>query len=347
MIKISKELLISVITLTVVFILALAGKLSVDGKFEVLNLSFEISDFGYDTDTVLYNLKNSYNISEKSAKELYDTGDFICLGLEYSVSNRSPLPMFIFHPIFCNNPTVYVSTETPEAQSECYVLPNEETLLYTSIIMKKSDFSVEKLNKLKFYLLTLGASPLTKISVNSSITPLEYSYEYDAPDKEFPETFEYIKNYYIPNENSKETLNLDDFNDNSNSLIRFYSSGTEVYGIERFEYHGAHYCGVAFFDKNGKYTKGMAIHKIFENKSEFEVDIGVLTIDDIKKLDPDCLIFETTDDTVKTYHYFKSEICKEITYKNNIVTDIEDISVEDMFTCLNDKDALYIDLLNY
>lgn len=325
--------------LFVVIVFAVIMNLLVQGNFRIRNVYYGVDEEMYDSkESFVSILTDSYNISRSEAEELYESEDFMKINIGYTITNKSLFPMYVSKTVFCNDSRVFVCVEKPESQSKCYVSAGESTTLSTSIILRKSDFTREILENMKIYALTIGASPLVKLELNSDIELIDTLYEASRPDEAFPELFEHEKKYYLPYVSDGEELTLNDFNDNARGIYRFYSDSNELYCIDRFEYENISYYGIAFFDKDGFFQKGMAVHRIFEDKTDFEFQEGESTIGEVVAVDGGCLLFSMPDGTVKTYHYFNDGTCIEITYADNIVLEISEFSVEEMISKLFTED---------
>lgn len=336
-----KMIIIGFLAVFIVFLIAM--NLLIQGDFRIRNIYYGVDEEMYDSkESFVSILTDNYNISRSEAEELYESEDFMKINIGYTITNKSLFPMYVSKTVFCNDSRVFVCVEKPESQSKCYVSVGESTTLSTSIILKKSDFTTELLENLKIYALTAGVSPLVKLDFSSSVANLSNLTESSEPDELFPDLFEHKKNYYLPAENKNTHLTLNDLNNSSVNINRFCSEGDKVYCVDRFEYSGVHYCGFAFFDENGKFQRGMAIHKLFDDKTDFNFQVGESTVDDVRAVDGGSLIFEMPDETQKTYHYFNDGTCIEITYSHNVVAHIAEFSVEDMFSCLIKSDSEYI-----
>ena len=139
----------------------------------------------------------------------------------------------------------------------------------------------------------------------------------------------------------QEKYSINEYNDYTLSYSRITSG--YVYTVSRFVYKDQNYCGIAFYDENGMFKKGMAIHKLWDDKTVFDFPIGESSFDDVKVIDSGCMLFEN-DDGMKSYHYFRDKTCIEITYtKDKIISKIKEFSIDDMFEKLIVDDAIYIE----
>ena len=335
-----KRSIVFLVVLLFVIVFVVIMNLLVQGNFQVKNIYYgAYEELGDSKESFMNSLTDEYNVSRSEAEELYESKDIMKINIGYTITNKSLLPMYVSKTVFCNDSRVFVCVEKPESQSKCYVSAGESTTLNTSIILRKSDFTREILEDMKIYALTIGASPLVKLELNYDIELIDTLYEASRPDEEFPELFEHEKKYYLPYEADGEALTLNDFNDNTRNIHRFYSASNKLYCIDRFEYENISYYGVAFFDEDGLFQKGMAIHKVFDDESDFRFQIGVSTIEDVRAVDGGSLRFIMSDGTVKTYHYFKDGTCIEITYVDNVILEISEFSVGDMFSNLIPEDV--------
>lgn len=341
--KTNKKKIILIFVVIVFLIIVVFFYSSVNGDFEIGNIYYNVEDRDItDKDLFVQTLTDSYNMSGEEAEYFYDTDDYMKITIGYTINNQSPLPMYISNPVFCNKSYIFVCNDKPESQSLCFLSAGENTQLRTDLILRKSEFTQEIFENLKIYIFTIGVSPLVKLNLSTSSATLSELVELSEPDPILPELFEHKQNYYLPKGNDNPELTLNDFNHNSVNITRFYSKGSYVYSIDKFEYNENHYCGVAFFDENGMFERGMVIHKLLKNTDKFDFKVGKTTLDDVKKVDLGCITFKLTDGTTKTYHYFDDKSCIEITYIDNVITTIENFSVEDMFSCITDEDLEYI-----
>lgn len=302
------------------------------------------SIFPYDIkheDEFIEKLMKSYNISEEQAVDVFNNpNDYVNVVIEYTIDNKSLLPMYVVNPLFCNDSTVFINTEKPESQAICYIPTECSSLFGTDIIVKKSKLNNEFLENLKITVLTFGASSLCNISFSGYENIVDVLEINEEDIGMCHEVFMEELYYYQPINNTEKEYSLNAYNELSLNYSRIIPECT--YTVSKFVFNKNNYCGVAFFDTNGMFESGMAIHTIFEDKTCFNFSIGESTLDDVKSVDIGCLVFKYGDE-IKTYHYFSDETCLEICYtKNEIISSIDEISVGYMFDNLIVDDANYI-----
>lgn len=336
--------LIPIFIFVVVSFLIIFMNSKINTSFTVKKVFYNSHNFfAYDVEDeneFIEKMITSYNVSEKQAQEIFENNsDYVKITVDYTIENNSFLPIYIVRPLFCNTSNTFLNIEKPESQAICYIPPKESSVFGSDIIISKNDLNNVFLKNIKVTVLSIGTKVLCDIPFGGyeNISDIE---ECNEEDILCSEVFAEEIYYYQPIKIKNEKYNLNLYNDVSLNYSRVVSGGT--YSVSRFVYNRNNYCGIAFFDANGVFESGMAIHMIFDDKRDFKFSVGKSTLEDVKKVDGGCLVFENGNQ-LKSYHYFSDGTCLEVCYTNDgVISSINEKLVDDLFERLLDDDLSYI-----
>ncbi len=336
---------IIMILFLVILIFVVKTVSSVDSSFSISNVYyrefvFENSITEDETEFV-ENAKKIYGLSEKEATELFcNRDDYVNIVLWCTIENKSILPMYIINTFSTNFSDVFICKERPESLYLCFIQPGDSTTIPTNIILKKNEFNSSFFEKLKVNIFSLGIPFVLNAKFGEYYQFNDTDIDEITMELSFPENFAKVMKYYQPVRNSDEKYTLDEYNSLAYNYPRI--SENRVYTSNKFLYKGIKYNAFAFFDENGVLEQGIVFSSLREKneKNEFE---SVMTLSDVLKLEPECIIFEEAN-TKKSYHYFNDGICVVLTYDtNNIITSTNELNVDYIFKLLTTSDSSLIE----
>lgn len=327
-----------------ILVFALFCNSKIDRDFTIVTVYYGESDIDPtlvdEKEYFIKNMKDLYNMPRKEAERLYSKpSDYVEIGISYTIENHSPLPMYVIKCAFPNS-GCYICTLAQECTAHAFIAPNSSSSYGTTVYVKRENLTKDFLHKFKFYVLSLGTYPVMSVSFSDyeNITDIQTLDESEFtmwPDDLAEELY-----YYQPVNSSNAKYNITNYNQHSSHYSRL--SPDCVYTVSKFIYNGQDYCGFAFFDKNGVFQSGMAIHKLWDDKTAFHFTVGKSTFADVNNIDKGCILFDYNGEK-KSYHYFSDGTCIEIVYTDDeVVSKINSVSVKDMFDKLIDDDAAFI-----